>query len=78
MLELQAEEEILDELIVRTLHLMDEGAMSPREWNSSLRVLAQAIGRKESIYRTRKLPASHEILLDKAIDELKIIRFEQD
>jgi len=52
--------------------------MPHQEWVVALRAVSLAVGRIESLHRSRKVIYAAETSLEKALDELKYIPLEQD
>jgi hypothetical protein len=76
--ELNDEEALLNILIDRTYKVMEAEELSYGELVVGLRAISQAIGRIESIHRSRKAIYEAETTVVKALDELKYIPLEED
>ena len=76
--EFDDEEALLHVLIGRTAVSMKDLKMTHDEHVVALRAVSLAIGRIESLHRSRKVIYDNQTTLDKALDELKYIPFEED
>ena len=76
--ELNDEETSLNILIDRIFATMNDEKMTHDKVVVATRAVALAVGRIESIHRSRKAIYDNQTTLDKALDELKYIPFEED
>jgi hypothetical protein len=76
--ELKDEENMLRIIINRTIESMRGRKMTYEDNVVALRALALAVGRIESIQRSRKVIYDKETTLEKALEELKYISLEED
>ena len=76
--EFNDEEALLHILIGRTAVSMKDLKMTHEEYVVTLRAISLAIGRIESLHRSRKVIYDNQTTLDKALDELKYIPPEED
>ena len=72
------EESLLRVLIDRTAESMQGHEMSHDELVVALRAICMAVGRIESLHRSRKVIYDKQTSLDKVYDELKYIPIEED
>ncbi len=76
--EFNDEEALLTTLIGRTAESIRDCKLTHDEYVVALRAVSLAIGRIESLHRSRKVIYDNQTTLDKALDELKIIPVEED
>jgi hypothetical protein len=76
--EFNDEEALLHVLIARTAVSMKNLEMTHEGSVVALRAVSLAIGRIESLHRSRKVIYDNQTTLDKALDELKYIPVEED
>ncbi len=76
--EFNDEEALLHVLIGRTAESIRNREMAYEELVVALRAFSLAIGRIESLHRSRKVIYDNQTTLDKALDELKYIPVEED
>ena len=76
--ELNDEEECLRLLVYRAVVSMGEEKMDHDRYILALRTVCLAFGRIESIHRSRKAIYDNQTTLEKAMEELKYISFEED
>lgn len=76
--ELDDEEALLNVLIDRTFESTNMQEMSHDNYLMTLRAVALAVGRIESIHRSRKAIYETETSIEKALEELKYIPLEED
>ena len=76
--ELRDEEELVRVLIDYTVNSMKDEKMNHDRYIVALRAVSLALGRIESIHRSRKAIYDNATTLEQALDELKYIPFEED
>ena len=76
--EFKDEEHLLRVLIARTVESMQGTELSHEEIVVALRAISLAIGRIESLHRTRKVIYDKGTTLQAALDELKYLTLEED
>jgi hypothetical protein len=72
------EENFLRVLIDRTAMSMQDREMSHEELVVALRAICMAVGRIESLHRSRKVIYDKQTSLDQVLDELKYIPLDED
>jgi len=76
--EFKDEEALMRSLISRSAESMKDGEMTHIDYVIALRAVVLAVGRIESLHRTRKVIYDKQTTLDQALEELKYIPFEED
>jgi hypothetical protein len=76
--EFRDEEFLLGVIIDRAWQAIQESDMPYDEWLDAVRTISQAIGRKESLSRTRRLIFHKTFTVQDAVDELAAVPFEED
>jgi hypothetical protein len=76
--EFKDEEALMRSLISRSAEAMKNGEMTYYDYIVALRAVVLAVGRIESLHRTRKAIYEKQTTLDEALDELKYIPWEED
>jgi hypothetical protein len=76
--EFKDEEALMRSLISRSAEAMKKGEMTYYDYIVALRAVVLAVGRLESLHRTRKAIYDKQTTLDQALDELKYIPWEED
>ena len=79
--ELKDEEELLRTFINRTIQTMNDSPLPAEEAEAmviALRAISLAVGRIESIHRSRRIIYDQATTFDKAMEELKYLPIEQD
>jgi hypothetical protein len=76
--ELYDEEELLRLYLARVAATLKDAHMDHEKYASDTRTVCLAVGRIESIQRSRKVVYDDQTTLDKALDELKYIPVDED
>jgi hypothetical protein len=76
--ELKDEEELVRLLIDYSVHSMKDENMNHDRYIIALRTVSLALGRIESIHRSRKAIYDNTTTMEKAIEELKYIPWDED
>ena len=79
--ELKDEEELLRTFINRTIQAMNDSPLPSEETEAmviALRAISLAVGRIESIHRSRRIIFDQATTFDKAMEELKYLPIEED
>ena len=72
------EEHLLRVLIARTVETMKDRSMSHEDLVGTLRTVSLAVGRIESLHRSRKVIYDKGTTLQEALEELKYLPLEED
>jgi hypothetical protein len=76
--EFKDEEALIHTLVYRCAESMKKGKMTLYDYVFTLRVVLLAVGRLESLHRTRKVIYDGQTALDQVWEELKYLPFEVD
>ncbi len=76
--ELQDEEDLIRLYLARVAKTLKDGQMNYDKYVADLRTVSLAVGRIESIQRSRKVVYENQMSIDKVWDELKYLPVEED